>query len=525
MTSWSTTTCPRAAPARRPRASDADAQHDSGFATAHAQRRYCPVDGIRTRRRADRRRRPVRHRRRAATCRRDCPGRTFAILEAPRRDRRHLGPVPLPGHPLGLGHVHARLLVPAVDGGARRSPTARRSCDYIRDTAREYGVDRHIRFDHRVVARRVVDRGRALDGRRRAHRHRRDACELTCGFLLRAAPATTATTRATRPDFAGARALRRADRAPAALAGGPRLRRQARRRDRQRRDRGDARARRWPSGAAHVTMLQRSPSYVVSLPARGPDRRRSCARCSRPSAAYAIVRWKNVLLHAWLSSSSAGAGRSSMKRAASARASSSSCPPATTSTRTSRPRYNPWDQRLCLVPDGDLFKAIRSGRGVGRDRPRSRRSPRRASGCASGDELEADIIVTATGLNLLAVRRHRARGRRRARRPPGARSAYKGMMLSGVPNLAHRARLHERVLDAEVRPDRRVRLPAAQPHGRARLRRSRRRCEPGPVAADASRFLDFNAGYVLRSIDAAAEAGRDARRGGCTRTGSATCSS
>ena len=63
------------------------------------------------------------------------------------------------------------------------------------------------------------------------------------------------------------------------------------------------------------------------------------------------------------------------------------------------PRYNPWDQRLCLVPDGDLFEAIKAGR-VASSPIRSRRSPRQGIALRSGEQLEADLIVTATGLNL-----------------------------------------------------------------------------------------------------------------------------
>jgi monooxygenase len=67
-----------------------------------------------------------------------------------------------------------------------------------------------------------------------------------------------------------------------------------------------------------------------------------------------------------------------------------------------KPHYNPWDQRMCLVPDGDLFEAIRRAR-VGRDRPHRHVHRDGASASRSGAELEADLIVTATGLNLLAV--------------------------------------------------------------------------------------------------------------------------
>ena len=72
------------------------------------------------------------------------------------------------------------------------------------------------------------------------------------------------------------------------------------------------------------------------------------------------------------------------------------------------PRYNPWDQRLCLVPDGDLFEAIGEGRAsIVTDRIETLH--RDAGSClASGGELEADLVVTATGLNMLRVRRRRS---------------------------------------------------------------------------------------------------------------------
>ena len=68
-----------------------------------------------------------------------------------------------------------------------------------------------------------------------------------------------------------------------------------------------------------------------------------------------------------------------------------------------KPRYEPWDQRLCLVPDGDLFKAISRRAGVDGHRPHRALHADAASGSSPGAELEADIIVTATGLNLLAL--------------------------------------------------------------------------------------------------------------------------
>ena len=132
---------------------------------------------------------------------RDLPGqKTYAILEARESDRRHLGPVP-------LSRRSARTRTcsrSATRSGPwtrrrRRSPTARRSSSYVRETARD--VRRRPQDPLRPPRRRrrVVERGCALDGRGRAHRHAARPCSMTCGFLFMLQRATTATTRATRP--------------------------------------------------------------------------------------------------------------------------------------------------------------------------------------------------------------------------------------------------------------------------------------------------------------------------------------
>ena len=149
-------------------------------------------------------------------------------------------------------------------------------------------------------------------------------------------------------------------------------------------------------------MLQRSPTYVVSLPGEDRDRATRCAASCPSELAYAIVRWKNVLLT--MASFSSAAVRPSADEELLVRKGVERQLPSGYDIDTHfTPRYDPWDQRLCLVPDGDLFEAIGSGQRLGRHRPRSTPSPRPASGCARARELEADVIVTATGLNLLAL--------------------------------------------------------------------------------------------------------------------------
>ena len=99
------------------------------------------------------------------------------------------------------------------------------------------------------------------------------------------------------------------------------------------------------------------------------------------------------------------------------------------------PTYEPWDQRLCLVPDGDLFEAISRRQRVDRDRPDRRRSTRPGSSSSPVRELDADLVVTATGLNLLAIGgvELEVDGEPVTIRD---RMVYKGMMLNGVPNFA-----------------------------------------------------------------------------------------
>ncbi|HEU5109885.1 MAG TPA: NAD(P)/FAD-dependent oxidoreductase, partial [Micromonosporaceae bacterium] len=182
--------------------------------------------------------------------------------------------------------------------------------------------------------------------------------------------------------------------------------------------------------AAHVTMLQRSPTYVVSLPARDPLvrlLRRLPARLS-----YPVVRWKNVLLMMAgfrLSRRRPALVKSRLRRAAQRR-----LPEGYAVDTHFAPRYDPWDQRMCAAPDGDLFTAIRKGKAsVVTDTI----DTVTATGIrlASGAELTADIIVTATGLNLLAIGGLTLRIDGAAVELP-ERLTYKGMMLSGVPNFA-----------------------------------------------------------------------------------------
>ncbi|ACY14390.1 flavin-containing monooxygenase [Haliangium ochraceum] len=183
--------------------------------------------------------------------------------------------------------------------------------------------------------------------------------------------------------------------------------------------------------AARVTMLQRSPSYVTSLP--GEDRIAAALRAVLPaSLAHRLMRGKNVLFgmlfYLYCRRHPARARRFLRRRMASAL-------PADFPIDTHfQPRYDPWDQRLCVVPDGDLFAALSEGRA---DIVTDTIETFTADGIRlrSGAELSADIVVTATGLELLSFGGIAldVDGRRIE---PGDTLVYKGLMLSQVPNLA-----------------------------------------------------------------------------------------
>jgi monooxygenase len=183
--------------------------------------------------------------------------------------------------------------------------------------------------------------------------------------------------------------------------------------------------------AAHVTMLQRSPTYILSLPAEDAIAVK-LRRLLGPRRAYPIVRWKNVAIGTLiyqLSRRRPGIVKSLIRKSATRQ-----LPPGYAVDTHFNPRYQPWDQRLCFVPDGDLFAAISQGRvSVATDRI----AEFTAAGLRleSGAELEADIVVTATGLQLLALGGIQLTVDGRDVKLPET-MAYKGMMLSGVPNFA-----------------------------------------------------------------------------------------
>jgi cation diffusion facilitator CzcD-associated flavoprotein CzcO len=183
--------------------------------------------------------------------------------------------------------------------------------------------------------------------------------------------------------------------------------------------------------AGHVTMLQRSPTYVVSRPAE--DALANRLRKWLPAmAAYNLIRWRNVLMGMWFY-------RLTRRKPAQVKQTiidmvRQALGPDYDVGRHFTPSYNPWDQRLCLVPDADLFEAIKAGKAeVVTDQIETFT----ATGIQlkSGQALKADIIVTATGLVLQVMNGLSITVDGRAV-DPGKTLSYKGMMYEDVPNLA-----------------------------------------------------------------------------------------
>jgi cation diffusion facilitator CzcD-associated flavoprotein CzcO len=366
---------------------------------------------------------------------------------------------------------------------------------YIRDTAAEAGIDRHIRFGHRAVRAEwsTEDSRWTVEAE-----HDGEPVRLTTNFLYVCSGYYRYDAGHT-PEFPGI-------------------------------DRFGGRVvhpQHWPAGldytgkkvvvigsgatavtlvpamtdrAAHVTMLQRSPTYIAALPAEDPIANR-LRRLVGVRRAYPLARWKNVALATLiyqLSRRRPNAVKSMLRKAA-----IKQLPPGYDVDTHFAPRYNPWDQRLCVAPDGDLFTAIRGGRAsVVTDRIRE--FTETGLRLESGAELEADIVVTATGLRLLALGGMRLTidGRDVTL---AETMAYKGMMLSGVPNFAFTIGYTNAswTLKADLVSEYVVRLL------RHLDANGYDQCVPtndDPGVTDRP-LLDFQAGYVLRSIDEFPKAG------------------
>jgi cation diffusion facilitator CzcD-associated flavoprotein CzcO len=361
--------------------------------------------------------------------------------------------------------------------------------NYVRDTATESGIDRHIRFGHRVVR----AEWSSADNRWTVQAERADTGEtvtLTAGFLFCCSgyyrddagytPDFAGVERFSGPiihpqhwpselDVAGTRVVLIGSGATAVTLG-PALTQQG----------------------AHVTMLQRSPSYIISAPAR--DDLAMTARKFLPvRAAYTVARAKYVALSTALYQLSQRYPEAMRKRIRGWQ--QRWLPPGYDIDTHFTPSYNPWDQRLCLAPDGDFFRAIRNGElDVVTDTVDT--FTETGLTLASGARLDADIIITATGLNLLAFGGMDlvVEGRPVTL---SQRMAYKAMMLSDVPNFAYIIGYTNAswTLKADLVCEYFVRLLRhMDAHGYAR-------CTPvrDPSVGAASLFLNFNPGYVQRA--------------------------
>ncbi len=247
------------------------------------------------------------------------------------------------------------------------------------------------------------------------------------------------------------------------------------------------------SGAAHVTMLQRSPTYILSLPAKDPFA--AMARKVLGSrASYSVTRWKNIGVATTLFQLSQR--RPAMVRSFIRKANVKLLPPGYDVDTHFKPAYDPWDQRLCLVPDGDLFEAISSGSAsVVTDRIRT--FTETGLELESGEHLEADIVVTATGLNVQVFGGAEI-SVDKVVLDPATTMAYRAMMLSGVPNFAFTIGYTNAswTLKADLVSEYVCRLLA-------HMRRTGARSVV-PVRDDSVAevpLMDFDAGYIQRVVD------------------------
>ena len=244
--------------------------------------------------------------------------------------------------------------------------------------------------------------------------------------------------------------------------------------------------------ASHVTMLQRSPSYVVSRPAE--DKVANwLRRCLPDRAAYAVSRWKNVLITTFLYD--LARKRPELFKWMVARGVRNQLREQY-EPKHFTPRYNPWDQRLCFVPDADLFRAIREGR-VSVVTDHIDTFTEDGLLLKSGERLDADIIVTATGLvlKLFSGMQLVVDG---APVDLPKTLVYKGMMLSDVPNLAFAVGYTNAswTLKCDLTAEYVCRLLNHMDH------RGYSICTPRVNDPDLGEqpVIDFNSGYVLRAL-------------------------
>jgi monooxygenase len=356
-----------------------------------------------------------------------CPGKTVAILEG----RDAIGGTwdlfRYPGirsdsdmHTLGYSFKPWIAQKAIADGPS--------ILEYVREAAREHGIDSKIRFRHRVK--------RASWSSERAswtvEAERGEAGEIvrfTCSFLFMCAGYYDYEKGHT-PEFEGM------DRYEGRIVHPQKWPRDIDYRDKKVIVIGSGATAitlvpAMAKDAAHVVMLQRSPTYVLSLPSTDPIAR-WLRRFLPAKAAYEVTRWKNVLFGMAIYELCRRRPEGVKKRLLGLVR--EQLGPDYDVEKHFSPRYNPWDQRLCLAADADLFEALKSGKAsVVTDQ--IERFTEKGIRLASGQELSADLVVMATGLRLMFLGGMEVSvdGRRV---DPGKLLSYKGVMLSDVPNLA-----------------------------------------------------------------------------------------
>jgi cation diffusion facilitator CzcD-associated flavoprotein CzcO len=244
--------------------------------------------------------------------------------------------------------------------------------------------------------------------------------------------------------------------------------------------------------AAHVTMLQRSPSYILSLPTQDPVA--ILLRRFLPlSVAYRVARWKNILISLGIYQLCRRAPR--VARRLLRQGAAKSLPHSYEIDKHFSPRYQPWDQRLCVAPDSDLFRSISDGRAsVVTDQIDT--FTEHGVRLQSGQQVEADIIVSATGLHMLALGAvHLTVDGTPV--DPGHTFVYKGTMLSNVPNFAFCTGYTNAswTLRADLASTFVCRLLNHMD------RHGYRTCKPlcDPASLQARPLLDLTSGYVARA--------------------------
>ncbi|GAA1900991.1 putative flavoprotein CzcO associated with the cation diffusion facilitator CzcD [Williamsia serinedens] len=251
--------------------------------------------------------------------------------------------------------------------------------------------------------------------------------------------------------------------------------------------------------AAHVTMLQRSPTYVMSFPSRDAADERLARLVGRRTAS-AVTRVKNIAIDTALYQ--ACRRWPDRMRGVIRKENAAQLPADFDLDRHFTPRYDPWDQRMCLAPDGDLFRALSDGSAsvvtdtIDHVRPDG-------VVVSSGELVPADVVVTATGLQMLAFGRVTL-SVDGVETPVSETLSYKGMMLSGLPNLVFTI--------GYTNASWTLKADLVGEHFRRLVRHMRRHGHDTfvPVAPTGVRrepLLDCRANYIVRSIDTFPRAG------------------